>query len=81
LILWSSQGLKDAAIVFLLALAMLATLKLGEQLNIKYFAVLLVALICVLNFRFMFYMVIAAIVGSFAIGMQKATTTSVLRQF
>jgi len=82
LILWSSQGLKDAAIVFLLALAMLATLKLGEQLNIKYFAVLLVALICVLNFRFyVFYMVIAAVVGSFAIGMQKATTTSVLRQF
>ncbi len=82
LILWSSQGLKDAAIVFLLSLAMLATLKLGARLNVKYFAVLLFALICVLNFRFyVFYMLIAAVVGSFAIGMQKATTTSVLRQF
>ncbi|HEY9404159.1 MAG TPA: glycosyltransferase family 39 protein, partial [Pyrinomonadaceae bacterium] len=30
LVLWSSQGLKDAPIVFLLALTMLATLKLGE---------------------------------------------------
>jgi len=82
LILWSSQGLKDAAIVFLLALAMLATLKLGDRLNFKYFAVLLFALICVLNFRFyVFYMVVAAIGGSFTIGMQKATTTNVLRQF
>lgn len=82
LILWSSQGLKDAAIVFFLSLAMLATLKLGEHLSLKYFAVLLFALICVLNFRFyVFYMVVAAIVGSFAIGMQKTTTTSVLRQF
>lgn len=82
LILWSSQGLKDAAIVFFLSLAMLATLKLGEHLSLKYFAMLLFALICVLNFRFyVFYVVVVAIVGSFAIGMQKTTTTSVLRQF
>src|SRR5215212_3558387 len=33
LVLWSSQGLKDGPIVFLLALAMLATLKLGERVN------------------------------------------------
>ncbi len=82
LILWSSQGLKDAVIVFLLAVAMLATLKLGERLSIKYFIVLLFALMCILNFRFyVFYMVVAAVVGSFVIGMQQVTTQSVLRQF
>src|ERR1044072_2351235 len=31
LVLWSSQALKDGPIVFLLALSMLATLKLGER--------------------------------------------------
>src|ERR1700730_3224497 len=37
LVLWSSQGLKDGPIVFTLALSILATLKLGERLTVKYF--------------------------------------------
>ncbi|HEX8336890.1 MAG TPA: glycosyltransferase family 39 protein, partial [Pyrinomonadaceae bacterium] len=44
LVLWSSQGLKDGPIVLLLALTMLATLKLGEKLSAKYAAVMLFAL-------------------------------------
>src|SRR5919112_156880 len=35
LVLWSSQGLKDGPIIFLLALAMLATLRLGERVSVK----------------------------------------------
>ena len=33
LVLWSSQGLKDAPIVFLLALSILATLRLGQEIQ------------------------------------------------
>src|SRR5205085_12117929 len=36
LVLWSAQGLKDGPVVFLLALAMLATLRLGERLSVRY---------------------------------------------
>src|SRR5205814_9773367 len=36
LVLWSSQGLKDGPIVFLLAVSMLATLRLGERITAKY---------------------------------------------
>ncbi|HYE16140.1 MAG TPA: glycosyltransferase family 39 protein, partial [Pyrinomonadaceae bacterium] len=35
LVLWSSQGLKDGPIVFLLAAAMLSTLRLGERLSVR----------------------------------------------
>jgi len=44
LVLWSSQGLKDGPIIFLLAVSMLATLKLGERLSTKYFTLLVLAL-------------------------------------
>src|SRR5215213_8115641 len=40
LVLWSAQGLKDGPIVFILALTMLATLKLGERLSMKYMVIL-----------------------------------------
>src|SRR5205085_5249967 len=60
LVLWSSQGLKDGPIVFLLALAMLATLRLGEKVSIKYGVVLIFALYGLLCFRFyIFYMAVA----------------------
>jgi hypothetical protein len=81
LVLWSSQGLKDAPIVFLLALAMLATLKLGEQFSAKYVVILMGAMLALLSLRFyIFYMVAAAIAGSFVIGMKKVTGSSVLKQ-
>ena len=40
LVLWSAQGLKDGPIVFFLTLSILATLKLGEKLSLKYLVVL-----------------------------------------
>jgi 4-amino-4-deoxy-L-arabinose transferase-like glycosyltransferase len=82
LILWSSQALKDAPIVLLLAVAIMATLKLGERLSIKYGLVLLGALLGLLSLRFyIFYMVAAAICGAFIIGMKRVTAQSFGRQF
>src|SRR5713226_8649639 len=40
LVLWSAQGLKDGPIVFLLAVSILATLKLGDKFNVKYMVAL-----------------------------------------
>jgi hypothetical protein len=81
LVLWSSQGLKDGPIVFLLAVVMLATLKLGERFNIKYLAILAVSLFLLLSFRFyIFYIALAAIVIAFIIGMRAVTAQSIMRQ-
>src|SRR5256714_12027380 len=81
LVLWSSQGLKDGPIVFLLAAAMLATLKLGERMSAKYFALLVFTLYGLFCFRFyIFYMAVAAIVGAFFVGMRRQTTGGLVRQ-
>src|SRR5215207_4148941 len=82
LVLWSSQGLKDGPIVFILALTMLATLKLGERLSVKYLVVLGLSLFGVLSLRFyIFYMLSAAAVAAFLVGMRPQTTQSLMRQF
>ena len=81
LVLWSSQGLKDGPIVFFLALSILATLKLGEKLTLRYLVVLICSLFSLLSLRFyVFYMICLAIAGAFVIGMQKLTPTSIFRQ-
>jgi hypothetical protein len=82
LVLWSSQGLKDGPIVFFLALAILATLRLGQKISVLYLSVAALALFGVLAFRFyVFYMLVAAIGGAFIIGMRPITAQSVVRQF
>jgi len=82
LVLWSAQGLKDGPIVFLLSLSMLATLKLGERFNVKYFIILVGSLFGILSLRFyIFYIVLAAIAGAFVIGLRSFTASSFLRQF
>ncbi|HXT63877.1 MAG TPA: glycosyltransferase family 39 protein [Pyrinomonadaceae bacterium] len=82
LVLWSSQGLKDGPIVFFLALCILATLKLGQKFSASYLLTLTFSLIGVVSFRFyVFYMLIAAIGGSFLIGMRTLTAQSIARQF
>src|SRR4030095_11193546 len=68
-------------IVFLLALAILCTLKLGEKLTAKYMIVLVVALLGLIALRFyVFYMISVAIAGAFIIGMQQVSATSFARQ-
>jgi len=82
LVLWSAQGLKDGPIVFCLALAILATLKLGDKLTFKYIAVLVGVLLSLIALRFyVFYMISVAIAGAFIIGMQRVTASSFARQF
>lgn len=82
LVLWSSQGLKDGPIVFFLALAILATLKLGSRLNLPYVVVLIASLFGVLAFRFyVFYMIAVAVLGAFIIGMRAFSAQSLVRQF
>src|SRR6185436_1364715 len=81
LVLWSAQGLKDGPVVLCLAMAILATLRLGEKLTLKYILVLILALIALIALRFyVFYMISVAIAGAFIIGMQRVTATSFGRQ-
>lgn len=82
LILWSSQGLKDGPIIFLLAISMLATLKLGEKLSLKYLLILIGALFGILTLRFyIFYMLVAAIGGAFVVGTRAFSAQGLMRQF
>jgi hypothetical protein len=81
LVLWSSQGLKDGPIVFMLAISVLLTLRLGEKFSLKNGAILAITLATLTTFRFyLFYMVVAAIVGAFAIGMREFSAASFVRQ-
>jgi len=80
LVLWSSQGLKDGPIVFLLSLIMLASFTLGERITIKHAALLGGALFALLTLRFyIFYMALAAVGGAFLIGMRPHSAQSVAR--
>jgi 4-amino-4-deoxy-L-arabinose transferase-like glycosyltransferase len=81
LVLWSAQGLKDGPMVFLLTLAMLATLELDEKFRVKHVIVLIAALAGIMSLRFyVFYMMIAAIGGSLVIGMRTVRAQSLMRQ-
>jgi 4-amino-4-deoxy-L-arabinose transferase-like glycosyltransferase len=81
LVLWSAQGLKDGPTVFMISIAMLMTLRLGEKLSLKRFLILLGALLSLLSLRFyIFYLVVAAIIGSYIIGMQQLRQQSFARQ-
>lgn len=81
LVLWSSQGLKDGPIVFLLALSMLATLKLGNRFSLKYLAFLALSLYFLLTLRFyVFYIVALAVTVAFILGRRRLTAKSFARQ-
>jgi hypothetical protein len=82
LVLWSSQGLKDGPIVFLLVLSMFATLRLDEKFSPKYTVVLIASLAGILSLRFyLFYMMVAAIGGSFLIGIKAQSVSGYARRF
>jgi hypothetical protein len=81
LIIWSCQGLKDGPIVFLLALSMLAILKLGDRFSVRYLAALALALCCLLTLRFyVFYIVALAGGAAFILGRHRLTAQSFARQ-
>jgi len=81
LILLSSQGLKDGPIVFLLVLGILLTLQMGERFSFKNTVGLCLVLATLISFRFyLFYMMTAALLGAFVIGMREFTLSSFIRQ-
>ncbi|HEX5891200.1 MAG TPA: glycosyltransferase family 39 protein [Pyrinomonadaceae bacterium] len=82
LILWTSQALKDGLIVLALALAMLATLRLMEKITFGYVLVLTACLLSLLSLRFyIFYMMVAAVLGSFFIGMKTVNAQGFIQRF
>ena len=82
LILWSSQGLKDALIIFALAISILATLRLMEKITTGYILILIASLLALLSLRFyIFYMMCAAVAGSFIVGMKTLSAQGFLQRF
>ena len=82
MVLWTSQGLKDGPIIFLLTLSMLATLKLGNRFSLKYITALAVALCGLITLRFyVFYIIVLSIAAAFIMGRRRLTAQSFARQF
>jgi hypothetical protein len=82
LVLWTSQGMKDGPIIFLLAISMLATLKLGNRFSYKYVTVLALSLCGLLSLRFyVFYIIVLSITAAFIMGRRRLTAQSFMRQF
>ncbi|HEU4933176.1 MAG TPA: glycosyltransferase family 39 protein [Pyrinomonadaceae bacterium] len=82
LILWSSQALKDGMIILALALSILATLRLMEKITVGYVVVLIGALLALFSFRFyIFYMMTAAVAGSFFLGSKAFSAHGFVQRF
>lgn len=82
LILWSSQGLKDGLIVMALALSILATLRLMKQVTAFWICVLVTCLLVMMGFRFyIFYMMVAAVIGSFIISAKSTSAQGFVQRF
>src|SRR5215471_6554749 len=80
MILWSSQGLKDAPIVFCLCLCTLYTLKLREGFDVKNFLFLLLFLFCLFSLRhYVFYLVFFAVAGSLVLAGTKLTPLRIVQ--
>src|ERR1043166_1559991 len=82
LVLWSSQALKDGLIMMALALSILATLRLMEKITATYVVVLIGCLLALFSLRFyIFYMMCAAVAGSFVLGMKTLSAQGFLHRF
>lgn len=81
MIIWTSQLLKDGFIIFLLVLALLAAIRLQEKFKVSWVAFLLLSLLGLASLRFyIFFMVTAALLGGFVLGI-KASTQSLVSRF
>ena len=82
LILWSSQALKDGLIILALAVSILATLRLMEKITFEWVLVIIVSLLTLLSLRFyIFYMMTAAVAGSFFLGMKTLSAQGFIQRF
>ena len=80
-IIWSSQMLKDGLIIFLLVVIMTTLISLQKRFSYVAIAGLLTSMAGVLSLRFyIFYMVVAAVAGSFVVGLGD-TGKAVTRNF
>ncbi|MGI8468704.1 MAG: glycosyltransferase family 39 protein [Pyrinomonadaceae bacterium] len=76
LILWSSQGLKDGIICFLLALAMNTLFSIQRKFSYRDIILLLISLSGIYTLRFyIFFAFVVAIFGSFFLGTQKSAAS------
>lgn len=74
MILWSSQMLKDGFIIFFLLLSMALIIKLHQDFDYLTILTLLLSLLALFSLRtYIFYMVTAAIIGSFIVGAGKTS--------
>jgi hypothetical protein len=74
MVLWSSQLLKDAPIVFCLSLCMLYTSRLRTKFDPRSFALLLLSLFCLFTLRYyVFYIVFVAVAGTLIFTSAKLT--------
>jgi len=82
LILWSAQALKDGIIVLVLSLGILCTVKLMNKISIGYLFLLTACLSALLTLRFYtFYMMVAAVAGSFLLGMKSLNAQAFIGRF
>jgi len=82
LVLWSAQALKDGLIVLVLALGILCTVKLMNKITVGYLIVLTGCLSALLTLRFYtFYMMVAAVAGSFLLGMKSLNAQAFVGRF
>jgi len=82
LVLWSSQALKDGLIIMALAFSILATLRLMEKITAPFVVVLIGSLLALFSLRFyIFYMMCAAVAGSFVLGMKTLSAQAFLQRF
>jgi hypothetical protein len=74
--------MKDGPIIFLLAMSMLATLKLGNRFSYKYVTALALSLCGLITLRFyVFYIIVLSITAAFIMGRRRLTAKSFMRQF
>ena len=79
-VIWSGQLLKDGLILFLLVLTMTMVLKLQEKFSYGAVLLLIFSLFGIISLRFyIFYMVAAAVAGSFVIGLSN-NPASIIRR-
>lgn len=75
-IIWTGQILKDGLMVFLIVVVMLMLLRLREKLDYFSIGILVLALLGILSLRFyIFYIMLVAVIGSFAIAFSNSTKT------
>jgi 4-amino-4-deoxy-L-arabinose transferase-like glycosyltransferase len=80
LVLWSSQGLKDAPIVFCLCLCACYTLKLRQKFEVKSFVLLLLSLFCLYSLRnYASYILFMAIAGTLILAARRFTPLHILQ--